>query len=498
MRASPQQQAIIDWALTGTGSLIIQARAGTGKTTTLIKMVKAITEARRGTMFLGAYNKSIATELQKRLAEEEVSTFDADASTLHAAGFRIWRRGYPRVQVDEKKVPKLVFELTNGNRRMQGYSSEIAQAVSLAKQTAHKDILWLAILEHFGLDILDEDLEEFLDLCASVYTTSKMQDPVLIDFDDMISAALDQPPGRQYDWVLLDEAQDTNPARRELAKKLLRPGGRFIAVGDDRQAIYGFTGADATAMQIIREDFQATTLPLTVSYRCPQIIIQEAQRYVPDIETAESAPVGALHRYRLVDKIKEEGDFSIAMFRQEDVILCRLTRPILKLAYAFIRRKIPCRVEGRDIGKSLQKLATRWKVDNLAALLMRLELFREREEEKLKRKKQEEKLARMYDQVDSLISLIEVLMDEGEMELSSLTSLIEKMFSDSAVPGGLLTLSTIHKAKGREWDRVFILDRYMPSPYARREWQAAQEENLAYVAVTRARKTLIYLDDSPY
>ena len=57
----------------------------------------------------------------------------------------------------------------------------------------------------------------------------------------------------------------------------------------------------------------------------------------------------------------------------------------------------------------------------------------------------------------------------------------------------VLTLSTIHKSKGREWDRVFILGRtrYLPSPWARKEWQQLQEKNLEYVALTRAKDTLV-------
>lgn len=500
MNASSQQEAIVSWALHGSGNLVIQARAGTGKTTTLLKMVKAITDARKGFMFLGAYNKSIAQELQVKLQDADVSAFDAEASTLHAAGFRIWRKVAPNVKVDENKVRKILFELTDGDKKMQGYLSEAGQAVSLAKQTGfwERDIPWTSIMDHFGIDILEDDLEDFYMLCSSAYHHSRAQDREVIDFDDMILCALGQPPVRTYDWVLLDEAQDTNPARRELAKLLLKPEGRFIAVGDDRQAIYGFTGADATAMDIIREEMRAQVLPLTISYRCPQLIIKEAQHYVPDIEAAPTALLGAVHRLKLVAKVDLENEFTPAMFRQDDAILCRLTRPLLKIAYALIRQKIPCKVEGRDIGKSLEKLVTRWKVPTLEMLVAKLEVFKARESEKLNRQGKHAQLANMEDKVDSLLALCEVLQDEGQVYVTHLLALIEKMFGSIQEAGRILTLSTIHKAKGKEWDRVFLLDNYMPSPYARKEWQYLQEQNLAYVAVTRARRTLTYLDDSPY
>jgi superfamily I DNA/RNA helicase len=56
-------------------------------------------------------------------------------------------------------------------------------------------------------------------------------------------------------------------------------------------------------------------------------------------------------------------------------------------------------------------------------------------------------------------------------------------------------LSTIHKAKGREWDRVGFLDAHLiPAKWARQDWELEQEDNLAYVGVTRAKQELVYLD----
>jgi superfamily I DNA/RNA helicase len=57
------------------------------------------------------------------------------------------------------------------------------------------------------------------------------------------------------------------------------PYGRLIAVGDPSQAIYGFRGADATAMTDMQREFNMTVLPLSVSYRCSQSVVKEAQKY---------------------------------------------------------------------------------------------------------------------------------------------------------------------------------------------------------------------------
>jgi superfamily I DNA/RNA helicase len=79
--------------------------------------------------------------------------------------------------------------------------------------------------------------------------------------------------------------------------------------------------------------------------------------------------------------------------------------------------------------------------------------------------------------------------------MADLKATIERMFGNTK-PGErptTIVLSTVHKSKGREWDRVYILgrDQLMPSRYARQDWQVQQELNLIYVAITRAKAELI-------
>jgi superfamily I DNA/RNA helicase len=86
-------------------------------------------------------------------------------------------------------------------------------------------------------------------------------------------------------------------------------------------------------------------------------------------------------------------------------------------------------------------------------------------------------------------------LDEDSRTVESLLAKIELMFTDQP-EATRLTLSTVHKAKGLEFETVFILDRdkYMPSRYAVQAWQKTQEQNLLYVAVTRAKLRLVYIN----
>ena len=160
-----------------------------------------------------------------------------------------------------------------------------------------------------------------------------------------------------------------------------------------------------------------------------------------------------------------------------------------------------CRVEGRDIGDGLIKLAQRWKVSTLSALLNKLEDYEARMTAKFMSKGQEDKVEKLVDQVECLRVIITRCQSQNRHSLPELITDINNMFGNT--PEGekakVLTLSTIHKSKGREFPRVFLLGRqaYMPSPYARKEWQQVQETNLEYVAVTRAQCELIDVTAPP-
>ena len=79
--------------------------------------------------------------------------------------------------------------------------------------------------------------------------------------------------------------------------------------------------------------------------------------------------------------------------------------------------------------------------------------------------------------------------------MDALREFIGSMFADDVTAMGILTLCTYHRSKGREWPRVMLIEHEArcPSKWAKQEWQKAQEANLAYVAITRAQETLVYV-----
>lgn len=504
----PQQSAIIYWVVNEQGSLEVVARAGCGKTFTLLEIIKTIIAKNLGEFCLMAYNKSIAYELKGKLEALKVDWKQGTAGTVHSYGIKAWRKVAPNVVVDADKVSKIVdvFAATEKDELFwNGAASAIIRMVGYAKQRAIGYLCpiddanaWVEIWDHFGVEETtteDWPMEMVIAAAQKVFKRSLSMDREVIDFDDMILAPLiHKAKIWPKKWVLVDEAQDTNPARRAFALKMLDPkGGRLVFVGDDCQAIYGFTGADADSMEQLRVKTKAKTLPLNMTMRCPKAVVALAQGIVPDITAHPDAPEGKIRAIDYSDLLNET-------LKPTDAILCRNTAPLVQTAFMLIAKGIPCKIEGRDIGQGLIKLSQRWKVQTLEQLEDRLEKYQVTKTEKFRAEKKESLLDQLMDQLECLRVIIARCRSLNKYTVAELIEVIQGMFADTLESGKpILTLSTIHKSKGREWPRVFALGReqYLPSPYAKKPWQQVQESNLEYVLITRAQQEFIDVSAPP-
>ena len=255
----------------------------------------------------------------------------------------------------------------------------------------------------------------------------------------------------------------------------------MIAVGDPCQAIYSFRGADSESIQHIKDEFNAKELPLSVSYRCPKSVVAVAKQYVPYIEPSEQAPEG---------KVSVLDEWNSEVFLPTDGVICRNSAPLIDLAFRLLKHGRACKVLGRDIGQGLVRLIKKMDADTVEELEEKLATYQGRECQKLMAKGKEEQAAAIEDRVATIMIFCDQL-EESHRTVDHLIERIERLFTDD--PAGVLTLSTVHKAKGLEYDRVFILNpELMPSRYARQAWQVQAERNVIYVAVTRAKSELFY------
>lgn len=492
---TPQQAAFLE-ALTSTrDNLALEARAGCGKTSTVLLGVDAIRAAdSRNRVLVAAFNKAIVEEVERDLTAAGHGFPGVQAKTAHGLGLSLLKDAGvdTRRGLDAHKVRNIVAGLADSDRFVSEHQNAILKLVSQAKQAAvgvfgsvDDADLWVGIADHHGIEIEDERV---VSVAQRVYTRS-CADRDTFDFDDMILLPLMHRLTARFpaDVVFVDEAQDLSPARQALLAKFIKPRyGRLVVVGDPAQAIYGFAGADAQAFANLIRDHRCTVLPLSVTFRCPKAVVAEAQRLVPDITAADSAPEGVVGRLDVLPADLTPG---------RDAILCRNTAPLIAQAYALIRAGIPAKVEGRDIGEGLAALARRWKVRTCAELLARLEAYEAREAAKVAGKPDAEaRIEALADRVNTLREIIAACQSKGLQLVTDVTSAIADLFGDD-VKKGAVTLATYHRSKGREWPRVFLYEHATrcPSRAARQPWQLEQEANLAYVAITRSKGELYYV-----
>ena len=95
----------------------------------------------------------------------------------------------------------------------------------------------------------------------------------MANFDDLLYLAVkDGISLPKFDFIFVDEAQDTNAIQRALLRKIMKKTSRVVVVGDPAQAIYGFRGADSESMNLIAEEFDCKRLPLSISCRCAGVL----------------------------------------------------------------------------------------------------------------------------------------------------------------------------------------------------------------------------------
>jgi DNA helicase II / ATP-dependent DNA helicase PcrA len=466
---SPYQQAIFEDVQLGVGNTIVIARAGAGKSTVLVEAVKYIPK-RQKTLFV-AFNRSVAEELDERINKSYI-----DISTLHSFGCRAIMAAFGKVAIYPDKTLDIVKGLLHesgiklgGNERFNIVASLI-KTVGICKagviDTPSKiDIL----LDEYDIDTFELDRAGFIRTVCQTLRRCK-EDKAKIDFGDMIwFPTIFNIPTKTYDRVFIDEANDLSFAQVNLALGACKKGGRVLAVADDRQVLYRWAGVDIDAVSVLTKRLNAKVLPLPISYRCPKAVIKLAQEIVPDIQAAPNAKEGS------VQNISE--DIFLSFVKPGDFILSRVNAPLIYYCMELLRNKIPANILGKDIASGLLFMIKRSEANTVDEFLVWLDKWKKSEVERLSEKNRDPIL--VLDKVACLEHLC-----RGAKSLDKVKSNIKDMFSDDENEKTIVWLSSIHKFKGGEADTVYVLANTL------KRGKNTEEDNLAYVSWTRAKKTL--------
>ena len=501
------QLGIISWILSGSGNGCCNAVAGAGKSTTLLLVAKTLEESgfRPSSIKICVFGKANSLDLIAKFGRR----WAASISTLHSAG---WKLLIQYLQIDSQKRGllsenkyKIICQDLNliiGRRSKRSIlkdreiienTSDFLKLIDLVRlcdvKVTAENIIGLS--RHYEIEKVHKptDVAYWINRCLRIGEQQAINKE-RFDFVEQVWL-----PGhwnlgsekwfRPYKFVLIDECQDLNRAQLNLVKILAGTSGRILSVGDPNQAVMGFAGADDNSYYNVVKETNAVELPLSICYRCPKShidLVKKEFAYIP-IQAADNAIEGIIKQI--------EPDQIYKHIRDKDMIIGRKTAPLVGLCIRLIGRGKKAIVKGKKIGETLGKECD--EIIKLPGYIYKL--FNDYLEQYRSIK------INQYQGLDDEEQLIETINDkldavqtiyESNPQVESIEELkieIDKLFSDNNAP---ITLSTCHRAKGLEAERIFIYHpEHMPLKWRnQQDWQLQQEENLLYVALTRSKSEL--------
>jgi len=480
---SDEQREILDFMKFERENLDCGAVAGSGKSTT-IKWVMSVMPKNVRSAYL-AFNKDIVTSIEPECPDNVV------VKTAHSFGYASMARQFGKLFLKNDKVSSILKEWSflDPDKALPKERGERYQLLNSASQLI--DMLRLTMSDETNINLVKDvaftyniDLgnleDDVIDILPQVY--EKMLDKGnIIDFVDMMwmPVRLDLPIDK-FQMLYVDERQDLSNLMIEYVFRMA--GGRVMTCGDSRQAIYSFSGSNAHCSQILIDRFNATQLPLNTCYRCGKNLIELAQTIVPNIRAFEGNCDGEVRRLRILDTTMEDGS----------MVLSRRNADLVRPCFEMIKSGRKAIIKGRDIGKSLKSLASKFSEGTISSFQCKMEEYREEKLAAIMEMKNpsSSKIDFVNDQVDALLAISETCATTQEIPIR-----IESLFSEETKG---VTFSSIHRSKGMEADHVAIINypkvRIFKDGMSKE--QQEQEANLEYVALTRGKTKLdlIYPD----
>lgn len=498
-KPSKYQQEIYNWIENGEGSAIINAVAGSGKTTTIVNAVKLLPKNLDVAFF--AFNSGIAKEISQKVPKGTTT------KTIHSYGYACWKKHMSnlsianntafdqKVKPDQYKLKRLINEnLTKdakalfGNElddlickaRADGLAPDLVGITPIISDTFEN---WQNLIRKYGIEIKKENQKLAIEYASNILRLT-FDNPWPVDFDEMLylPAISDIQTFKQFDWVFVDEAQDLSGVQRSLIQKTMHSNTRLVAVGDPHQAIYGFRGASSDSMDLIKSHFNCNELNLSICYRCATSIIKLAKTIVPYIEGSENAKEG-----EVITRCKT---IHLDSLKDNSMIICRNNAPLVKVAFELLKHNHPLNVQfgnfDNELISSIKLLSD--GLSSTAELLNDLAKLNEKAVSEALELNIPQIIEKIQDRFDSLKNVVIATNSTSKPEL--VTAIKDLVKNTSGV-----TICSIHKSKGLEKDNTYIVDiDLIPSKYATLDWQKTQENNLLYVAYTRAKNKLAMID----
>ncbi|WP_329347183.1 UvrD-helicase domain-containing protein [Streptomyces sp. NBC_01261] len=470
MKPTDEQVAAAD-AFQAGDHLALQAGAGTGKTTTLALLAHA---TRRRGRYL-AFNRPVAQAAGARFPNT-VQCKTAHALAYGAVGHRYTRRlnapRRPAWQTGQALDITKAIRIGDCEVTQKALSNATLRTVTRFCHTADEAITRHHVPPLRGLEHTDLHAQLAAHIVLFAHKAwADLQHPydgaVRFEHDHYLKIWALTRPRIDADFLLLDEAQDTNPVVEQVFLSQ-RDHAQLVMVGDSAQAIYHWRGA-----KDVMTGFDGTQLALSQSFRFGPLLAEEANRWLH----LADAP---LRLTGTPDVPTELGPLA-----RPDVVLCRTN--VGAMAQVMDLMTAGCRVALVEVGDSLRALAlaARDLKDGRRTTHPELILFPSWGE--LQDYAAHDPAGR------DLQPLVDLVDTHGtDAILAAVARLVPEQHAQ-------VTVSTAHKAKGREWPRVKIADDFTPPKNTDQQDAEGRavpgpihdtDARLAYVAVTRTRSRL--------
>lgn len=541
---TPEQKAIANAVLNTRLNVAIDAGAGTGKSTTAAWLIEECISPNL-TIRYCAFNKSAEKEFQSKVQRQNctIKNFNgmghaAVIKALNAKNIQLDADKYKRLAQEWAQKAPFKLEDKHGQIPPEDQDQEIDDAIKLLTRLVRlfmfnttfttsgsgKLCLFLgndrstgemiladhdpnpanlqSIADRYGLGGLrfDENVQLVFGAVAEVLKRGEqmMIENSVISFEDQVY----QPVVKQYRvWgsqiVIVDEAQDLSPLERALVDIHIyrQGGGRVIIVGDPKQAIYAFKGADnhgfSNSMKFWGCD---KSLTLSLSRRCPKNVAKFVQDRKPGYRSTDDAVDGNI----LVIKEKQ----MIDTVEVGDAIISRTRAPMVTIWRALVAMKKPALILGRGntgpIINIIQLVAKR-KTFRFENLIDELGSYAEKKVERMKKsKKSDQDIEDFGDLMSTIFGVIEAVTEAKSVdELIAGINQIFKESDDDKDAKNRILIMTGHTSKGLEFKRVFnITPEKFPLCWGGQSPEAYEQEvNLSYVVDTRTKGDLYFVTD---
>lgn len=340
-----------------------------------------------------------------------------------------------------------------------------------------------------------------------------------LDFDDALIATLGMLNSEkwvadrvheQFRFFVVDEYQDVSPVQRALLDAWRGKHSEVCVVGDPNQTIFGFAGASDEHLLAFESEFPgATTVELDRNYRSTPEIVRFANSLVPQspLQLVSARESGPAPRGLLSATDDDEATAVASAIRDEiaqgtnpaDIaVLYRINSQSIVFEQVLGNAGIPFRVRGLrffeepTVIRALVLVRGRLQTDPAANARDTMELIL-RENLGWLSKPPANPVDRHAWNVMSALAEIATALPPSSTVVELAADLKHRADNEDEPSVSAVTLSTVHNAKGLEWDTVFVVgmsEGMFPLSYAVGDTPMLEERRLAYVACTRARYAL--------